>query len=224
MIEFSHIEKSFFGVKVLKAVSFTAKPGQTIGIVGENGAGKSTLMNILGGNLQADAGFMRLNGQPYAPTSPGDAERAGIAFIHQELNLFANLSIAENLFLRGFPRSRAWLPFINRRQMSERTRDLLHEVDLAHSPDTPRISPRWSWNVISCTTPGCESPRTSSKICSVGLDSRGGNNCVIARPTISETSRSIVKADVGSLATTVPSRSTTISSQSCSTWPRLCEM
>ena len=136
MIEFSHIEKSFFGVKVLKAVSFTAKPGQTIGIVGENGAGKSTLMNILGGNLRADAGFMRLNGQPYAPTSPGDAERAGIAFIHQELNLFANLSIAENLFLRGFPRSRAWLPFINRRQMSERTRDLLHEVDLAHSPDT----------------------------------------------------------------------------------------
>jgi len=136
MIEFCQIEKSFFGVKVLKDVSFTAKPGQTIGIVGENGAGKSTLMNILGGNLRADAGLMRLNGQPYAPTSPGDAERAGIAFIHQELNLFANLSIAENLFLRGFPRSRNWLPFINRRQMSERTRELLREVDLAHPPDT----------------------------------------------------------------------------------------
>jgi len=136
MIEFSHIEKSFFGVKVLKEVSFTAKPGQTVGIVGENGAGKSTLMNILGGNLRADAGLMRLKGQPYAPASSGDAERAGIAFIHQELNLFANLSIAENLFLRGFPRNRTWLPFINRRQMSERTRKLLREVDLAHSPDT----------------------------------------------------------------------------------------
>lgn len=136
MIEFSQIEKSFFGVPVLKDVSFTAKPGQTIGIVGENGAGKSTLMNILGGNLQADAGLMRLNGQPYAPASPRDAEHSGIAFIHQELNLFANLSIAENLFLRGFPRSRNWLPFINRRQMSERTRELLQEVDLAHSPDT----------------------------------------------------------------------------------------
>jgi ribose transport system ATP-binding protein len=65
MIEFSHIEKSFFGVKVLKDVSFTVKPGQTLGIVGENGAGKSTLMNILGGNLRADAGAMRLSGQPY---------------------------------------------------------------------------------------------------------------------------------------------------------------
>lgn len=136
MIEFSQIEKSFFGVKVLKDVSFTAKPGQTIGIVGENGAGKSTLMNILGGNLRADAGLLRLNGQPYAPASPRDAERAGIAFIHQELNLFANLSIAENLFLRNFPRRRTWSPFIHRRQMAERTRELLREVDLAHSPDT----------------------------------------------------------------------------------------
>ncbi len=136
MIEFSQIEKRFFGVKVLKDVSFIAKPGQTVGIVGENGAGKSTLMNILGGNLRPDAGVMRLNGQPYAPASPSDAAHAGIAFIHQELNLFANLSIAENLFLRGFPRSRNWLPFINRRQMSVRARELLREVDLAHSPDT----------------------------------------------------------------------------------------
>ncbi len=105
MIEFSQIEKRFFGVKVLKDVSFTAKPGQTIGIVGENGAGKSTLMNILGGNLRADAGLMRLNGQPYAPTSPGDAERAGIAFIHQELNLVPYFDAAENIFLgHAYPR------------------------------------------------------------------------------------------------------------------------
>ena len=136
MIEFSHIEKSFFGVKVLKDVSFSLKPGQTLGIVGENGAGKSTLMNILGGNLRADTGSMRLSGEPYAPASPGDAERAGIAFIHQELNLFNNLSIAENIFIRGFPRSLSWLPFINRCQIHERTRDLLREVNLTHSPDT----------------------------------------------------------------------------------------
>ena len=136
MIEFSQIEKRFFGVPVLKHVSFAAKPGQTVGIVGENGAGKSTLMNILGGNLRADAGRMRLNGQPYAPAAPGDAERAGIAFIHQELNLFGNLSIAENLFLRGFPRSRNWLPFIHRRRMAERAGELLREVDLPQAPDT----------------------------------------------------------------------------------------
>jgi ribose transport system ATP-binding protein len=136
MIEFSHIEKSFFDVKVLKDVTFTVKAGQTLGIVGENGAGKSTLMNILGGNLRADAGQMRLNSQRYTPTSPRDATRAGIAFIHQELNLFANLSIAENIFIRGFPRQVPWLPFIHRRQIHERTRELLREVNLTHPPDT----------------------------------------------------------------------------------------
>src|SRR5215203_4075869 len=101
MIAFKEIKKSFFGVEVLKGISFTVNPGRTVGIVGENGAGKSTLMNILGGNLTADFGEMRLNHQPYAPKSPRDAERAGVAFIHQELNLFANLSIAENLFVGG---------------------------------------------------------------------------------------------------------------------------
>jgi len=136
VIEFAHIEKSFFGVNVLKDVSLAVKPGQTVGLVGENGAGKSTLMNILGGNVRADAGEMRLDGQPYAPDSPRDAERAGIAFIHQELNLFSTLSIAENLFIGGFPRSRSWLPFINRRQMLQRTRSLLAEVNLPHAPDT----------------------------------------------------------------------------------------
>lgn len=137
MIEFLKIEKSFFGVKVLKDVSFAVKPGQTVGIVGENGAGKSTLMNILGGNLPADSGEMRLNSQPYAPRSPRDAENARVAFIHQELNLFANLSIAENIFVGGFPRRRAWLPFIDRRKIHERTSELLREVNLSYSPDTP---------------------------------------------------------------------------------------
>jgi ribose transport system ATP-binding protein len=136
MIEFSNIEKSFFGITVLKDVSFRVEPGQTLGIVGENGAGKSTLMNILGGNLRADAGTMRLDGEPYTPGTPRDAERAGIAFIHQELNLFGNLSIAENIFLRGFPRSLSWLPFINRREIRQRTRELLGEVNLAHPPET----------------------------------------------------------------------------------------
>ncbi len=136
MIEFVNIEKGFFGVKVLKGVSFAVKPGETVGLVGENGAGKSTLMNILGGNLQPDAGEMRLNGQPYTPRSPRDAEHARIAFIHQELNLFGNLSIAENLFIGGFPRSATWLPFIDRRKIRERTSELLRELQLPYGPDT----------------------------------------------------------------------------------------
>jgi len=137
MIEFQNIEKGFFGVKVLKGVSFAVKPGQTVGIVGENGAGKSTLMNILGGNLPPDSGHMLLGGKPYAPKSPRDAERARVAFIHQELNLFGNLSIAENIFIQNFPRRRTWSPFVAGPQIEERTRRLLAEVQLNRSPATP---------------------------------------------------------------------------------------
>ena len=73
------IEKSFFGVKVVKGVSFNLATGNILGLVGENGAGKSTLMNVLGGNLQPDAGTMRIQGQAYAPKSSNDARFAGIA-------------------------------------------------------------------------------------------------------------------------------------------------
>ena len=135
MIEFTNIDKSFSGVRVLKDVSFTLPPSHTLGLVGENGAGKSTLMNILGGNHQADAGQMCLDGQPYAPRNPTDATRCGVAFIHQELNLFPNLSIAENVFLTDFPK-RAGLPWIQRRTLRAKTAELLAQVGLNLPPET----------------------------------------------------------------------------------------
>ena len=73
VVAFAAIEKSFFGVKVLKGVSFSAGAGRIVGLVGENGAGKSTLMNLLGGILQPDVGSLRVDGQPYAPRNPNDA-------------------------------------------------------------------------------------------------------------------------------------------------------
>ena len=85
--------KSFFGVPVLKNVSLTLGGGRVLGLVGQNGAGKSTLMNIVGGNVTADGGMMQLNGARYAPSNAREAERRGVAFIHQELNLFTNLTI-----------------------------------------------------------------------------------------------------------------------------------
>ena len=124
VLEFDNVKKSFSGVSVLHGVSFELIEGQILGLVGENGSGKSTSMNILGGVLPMDSGSMRLNGQPYAPRTPGDATDRGIAFIHQELNLFDNLSIEENMFIGRFPRRYRFLPLIDRRNIRARTRRL----------------------------------------------------------------------------------------------------
>lgn len=134
-LEYTGIAKSFSGVPVLRGVSFVVRAGSTLGLVGENGAGKSTMMNILGGNLAPDGGRMILHGAPYAPVSPADAARAGIAFIHQELNLFPNLSIAENIFLTSFPKMMAGL--IDRAAMREKAGRLLEDVGLELPPETP---------------------------------------------------------------------------------------
>ena len=133
LLSFQSIEKSFFGVKVLKQVSFSVRAGSVIGMVGENGAGKSTLMNILGGNLQPDSGTMKFHGRDYVPKSPREARHAGIGFVHQELNLFPNLSIAENLFLTELPTAG---PMIRRAALQRRAAELLGRVGLALTPDT----------------------------------------------------------------------------------------
>jgi len=140
------IEKSFSGVPVLRQVGFALRAGRVLGLVGENGAGKSTLMNILGGVLGSDAGQMWINGQPYAPSDAREAAARGVAFIHQELNLFGNLTVAENLHLPTFPRRRlgGWrLPLVDRAAMRRRAHDLLATVGLAVSPEAPveRLSP-----------------------------------------------------------------------------------
>src|SRR4030042_4391064 len=135
-IEFDRISKSFFGARALSEVSFSVGKGRTLGLIGENGAGKSTLMNILGGVFTQDEGTIRLSGKQYNPSCPADATRAGIAFIHQELNLFTNLSVADNLFIDGFPRIRR-LPFIEKRRLHKRAAELLSFVDLHVSAGTP---------------------------------------------------------------------------------------
>ncbi len=136
ILSFDHIGKKFFNVPVLKDISFSLRPGHITGVVGENGAGKSTLMNILGGVIAADEGLMTLYGEPYTPATPSDAYSNGIAFIHQELNLFSNLSIAENIFIHDFPK-RKWLgiPWINGKKMQSDTKALLEAVNLSVFPN-----------------------------------------------------------------------------------------
>jgi ribose transport system ATP-binding protein len=128
-----NIHKAFFGVPALRDVSVSVNEGHILGLIGENGAGKSTLMNIIGGVVLADSGTMTLGGQSYTPRKPRDATKSGIAFIHQELNLFTNLSIAENIFIDGFPKRGL---FIDRAKMQKRVAELLKSVDLNVSPDT----------------------------------------------------------------------------------------
>ena len=142
ILQFCNIDKSFFGVRVLKNVSLDIPRGHIVGLIGENGAGKSTLMNILGGVVSLDHGKMLLNGQEYAPRDPAHASAAGIAFIHQELNLFTNLSIAENFFISGFPLI-GKTPFLDKKHIRARAQEYMRLVDLDISPDTTveKLSP-----------------------------------------------------------------------------------
>ncbi|MGH9543654.1 MAG: sugar ABC transporter ATP-binding protein [Terriglobales bacterium] len=136
IVEFDRVGKRFFNVTVLRDVSFPVTRGHMLGLVGENGAGKSTLMNILGGVIAADSGVVRLDGKNLILKNPQQAGQRGIAFIHQELNLFPNLTIAENLFIPHFPANKiAGLGFINRRSMREQAKKCLRSVGLDLSPD-----------------------------------------------------------------------------------------
>jgi ribose transport system ATP-binding protein len=105
-IEMKGIYKSFGANDVLKDVSFSLEGGEICALLGENGAGKSTLMNILGGVLQADRGDIFIDGRKTEFLEPVQSMRAGIAFIHQELNLINDLPVYENMFIGREPLKR----------------------------------------------------------------------------------------------------------------------
>ncbi|MCP4855792.1 MAG: sugar ABC transporter ATP-binding protein [Fuerstiella sp.] len=128
------VTRSFTGVQVLHGLNFELRKGEVLGLVGENGAGKSTLMNIVGGVLSMDSGQMVLSGNRYAPRGPRDATARGIAFVHQELNLFSNLTVAENLFVDGFPTTR--FGAIDRKRIQRCTRECMDRFGLPVTPDT----------------------------------------------------------------------------------------
>ena len=137
LLKVSGLNKSFFGVQVLRDVGFELPFGAVLGLIGENGSGKSTTMNILGGVLTRDSGRVELAGDEVAPANSREALALGIAFIHQELSLFPNLSVEENIFLDHFPKRMNRLPFIDRRTLRERAKNALELVDLHASPVTP---------------------------------------------------------------------------------------
>ncbi len=97
------IRKAFGATVAVAGVDLAVRSGEICALVGQNGAGKSTLMAILAGALAPDAGSMTLDGRPYAPRSPTDARRAGVAMIYQELSLAPHLSVMENILLGAEP-------------------------------------------------------------------------------------------------------------------------
>lgn len=98
-IEMKGINKSFGSNQVLKDAGFLLKDGEVHALMGENGAGKSTLMKILTGVYTKDSGTVIVDGKEVSYKNPQEAEKAGIVFIYQELNVLFDLTVVENLFM-----------------------------------------------------------------------------------------------------------------------------
>ena len=131
LLDIRGASKSFPGVKALTDVDLDLFPGEVLGLVGENGEGKSTLMKLLSGVYSPDAGEFRIDGRVESITSTTDAERLGIAIIHQEFNLVDDLTVAQNIFLGREPR---FGPFINERQLNRQAGDLFARLGLTLDP------------------------------------------------------------------------------------------
>ena len=104
LLELRSVTKTYPGVTALDDVSVSLGHGEILGLIGENGAGKSTLMKILGGIVAPTKGEIVLDGVAHDRLTVPAATAAGIAFVHQELNLFENLSVAANIYIGREPR------------------------------------------------------------------------------------------------------------------------
>jgi len=96
------LSKRYPGTVALRSLDFALRRGEVRALLGKNGAGKSTFVEMLSGTLQPDAGTIQVDGRPVVLTSPVAALGAGIATVHQEFNLFADLSVAENITIGRF--------------------------------------------------------------------------------------------------------------------------
>ena len=132
MLKMTNITKSFSGVTVLHDVSFTVAQGEVHALLGENGAGKSTLMNILAGVHPRDAGTVEFDGRPLENTTVKLSESVGIAFVHQELNLFNDLKVYENIFLRKEILTKVGT--LNKKAMIAKTRELFDSLGVNIEP------------------------------------------------------------------------------------------
>ena len=137
LITLKGICKEFPGVKALSNVSFSLRAGEIHGLVGENGAGKSTLMKILSGAYKKDSGTILVDGKETEMGSPQISEELGIAIIYQELNLFGNLSVAENIFLNRQPVKGGILDW---RELNRKAQELFEQLGIHNIDVTQKVS------------------------------------------------------------------------------------
>ena len=123
--------KSFGAGNILDGVDFSIRGGEICALLGENGAGKSTLMNIIGGVYPANSGEILIDGKKAVFASPSESLNAGIAFIHQELNLINNLTVYENMFLFGFRKKGL---ILDRDYMVGKTREAFDRIGIDIDP------------------------------------------------------------------------------------------
>jgi ribose transport system ATP-binding protein len=133
VLKISNVSKSFGAIQALRGVDLELRRGEVHAIAGENGAGKSTLMNIIDGILRPDAGEIFLNDEPVQITSPARAQELGIGFVHQEIALCPDVTVAENIFMAEINASRKW--FMNYPDIYARAREALAQL----SPIDPAL-------------------------------------------------------------------------------------
>ncbi len=136
LLALTHISKNFGATQALRDVSFAAGRGEVVGLIGENGAGKSTLMKVLGGVVAPSGGTIAIDGVARESLTVADAMAAGIAFVHQELNLFDNLDVAANVFLGREPLKGGPLRLIDRKALRRRVDPLLERVGVDFTSET----------------------------------------------------------------------------------------
>lgn len=126
------VSKSFDGNRVLKNVDFRVEQGEIHALLGENGAGKSTLLNILAGVVGMDSGSIVFDGEHYPHPTISQMEKAGVAFVHQELNVVNDLTVSENIFFNH----ELTHPFgvLKRKEMVARTRELFERLGVRMDP------------------------------------------------------------------------------------------
>ena len=125
--------KSFNGIPVLKQVQLTIEKGEVHALLGENGAGKSTLMNILAGVFPADSGEVEFNEKKIRKMTIQQSEKLGIAFVHQELNLFNDLKVYENIFLMKEYKKKPGI--LDKKRMIRETQQLFTELGVEIEPE-----------------------------------------------------------------------------------------